>query len=322
MSTVRPVYGNESTELCLLTLKHVESDQTKRMNTTKVIATLSDCPRIGKCRVVWGLRNKNKNKFPPSSLWESWNCVLHMRTVLDSQRIEKENSINYRLDALSIPHYVIKTRRCQGPRHGKTEEHKGYHQVLNASKRCQHSTGIHDRFLRYPVYRESRFAIRSSKKSVKSGMNLRKKIIHVNFYCRGKEKTRKTIASYSEQNKQKWAYEASIWLQSRCHDKKSFTHECEEPIEKSPPSKSTKTNTTRTRTILQRLLLHRSSWSTYWMTTLAFISRFLVEVRIRIELEVRTQFFFWTNSLFWLRLQLIAIHFNRPCVWTEHPHSA
>ena len=40
------------------------------------------------------------------------------------------------------------------------------------------------------------------------------------------------------------------------------------------------------------------------MTILAFISRFLVEVRIRIELEVRTQFFYWRIFLFcysWFR---------------------
>ena len=32
-----------------------------------------------------------------------------------------------RLDALSIPHYVIKKGRCHGARHGKTEEQKEYH---------------------------------------------------------------------------------------------------------------------------------------------------------------------------------------------------
>ena len=32
-----------------------------------------------------------------------------------------------RLDALSIPHYVIKKGRCHGARRGKTEEQKEYH---------------------------------------------------------------------------------------------------------------------------------------------------------------------------------------------------
>ena len=72
-----------------------------------------------------------------------------------------------RLDALSIPHNVIKTGRCHGARHGKTEEQKEYHIAWNAWKRCckrydsqgEHFKGIHDRFLRDQVYRESQLAI-------------------------------------------------------------------------------------------------------------------------------------------------------------------
>ena len=58
-----------------------------------------------------------------------------------------------RLDALSIPNYVIKKGRSHGARHGKTEEQKEYHIAWNAWKRCcnkvdsqgGHSTNIHDR---------------------------------------------------------------------------------------------------------------------------------------------------------------------------------
>ena len=72
-----------------------------------------------------------------------------------------------RLDALSIPHHVIKKGRCQGARHGRTEEQKEYHIAWNAWKRCcnrvhsqgEHFTCIHDRFLRDRVYRESQLAI-------------------------------------------------------------------------------------------------------------------------------------------------------------------
>ena len=54
-----------------------------------------------------------------------------------------------------------------GARHGKTEVQKEYHQAWNARKRCckkvdaqgGHFTGIHDRFLRDPVYHESQLAI-------------------------------------------------------------------------------------------------------------------------------------------------------------------
>ena len=42
-----------------------------------------------------------------------------------------------RLDALSIPHYVIKKWRPHGARHGKTEEQKEYFIAFNAWKRCR-----------------------------------------------------------------------------------------------------------------------------------------------------------------------------------------
>ena len=72
-----------------------------------------------------------------------------------------------RLDALSIPHYMVKKGRCHCARHGKTEVQKEYHLAWNAWKRCckkvdsqgEHFTGTHDRLLRYPVYRESQLAI-------------------------------------------------------------------------------------------------------------------------------------------------------------------
>ena len=66
-----------------------------------------------------------------------------------------------------IPHYAIKKGRCHGAQHGKPEEQKEYHTARNAWKRCctrvdsqgEHFKGIHDRFLRDQVYRESQLAI-------------------------------------------------------------------------------------------------------------------------------------------------------------------
>ena len=68
---------------------------------------------------------------------------------------------------LSIPHYVIKKGRPHGARHGKTEAQKQYHIAFNAWKRCrkrvdgqeEHYEGIHDRFLRDQVYRDSQLKI-------------------------------------------------------------------------------------------------------------------------------------------------------------------
>ena len=54
--------------------------------------------------------------------------------------------------------YVIKKGRCHGARHGKTEVQREY-LVWNAWKGCCKKVGIHDRFLRDPVYRESQLAI-------------------------------------------------------------------------------------------------------------------------------------------------------------------
>ena len=98
-----------------------------------------------------------------------WNrgvvyCICEQCLIdIDSRR--KFNTL--RLDALSIPNYVIKKGPTHGARHGKTEVLKEYHQAWNAWKRCckkvdshgENITGIHDRFLRDPVYRESQLAI-------------------------------------------------------------------------------------------------------------------------------------------------------------------
>ena len=80
--------------------------------------------------------------------------------------VESEYSQTFnklRLDALSIPHYVIKKWRPHGARNGKTEAQKQHHIAFNAWKRCrkrvdgqeEHYEGIHDRFLGDPIYRDS-----------------------------------------------------------------------------------------------------------------------------------------------------------------------
>ena len=64
--------------------------------------------------------------------------------------VESESSQNFnkwRLDALSIHHYVIKKVRPRGARHGKTEAQKEHFVAHNARKRCikKNFDGIHDR---------------------------------------------------------------------------------------------------------------------------------------------------------------------------------
>ena len=92
-------------------------------------------------------------------------CCTCGQFLVDSESRRKFNKL--RLDALSFPHHVIKKGPTHGARHGKTEEQKVCHMVWNAWKRCckkvesrgEHFTGIHDRFLRGPVCRESQLAI-------------------------------------------------------------------------------------------------------------------------------------------------------------------
>ena len=67
----------------------------------------------------------------------------------------------WRLDALSIPHYVIKKGRPHGARHGKTDAQKEHFVAHNARKRLvkKNFDGIHNRFQRDPVYRDSQLKI-------------------------------------------------------------------------------------------------------------------------------------------------------------------
>ena len=77
---------------------------------------------------------------------------------------ESESSQNFhrwRLDAFSIKNYVIKKERPRGARHGKTEAQKQHFLAHKARRRCikRNYEGIHDRFQRDPVYRDSQLRI-------------------------------------------------------------------------------------------------------------------------------------------------------------------
>ena len=100
--------------------------------------------------------------------------------LIDSESRRKINKL--RLDAISFPDYVIKKGATHGARHGKTEGQKKYHIAWNAWKRCckkvdsqgEHLTGIHHRFLRGTVYRESQLAIGWSEQECKKWDELAK----------------------------------------------------------------------------------------------------------------------------------------------------
>ena len=75
----------------------------------------------------------------------------------------------WRLDALSIPHYVIRMGRPRGARHGKTEAQKEHFIAHNARKRCikKGFEGIHDRFQKDLRYRDAQLkAVRTEEKCI------------------------------------------------------------------------------------------------------------------------------------------------------------
>ena len=67
-------------------------------------------------------------------------------------RASNQSVIEYTLEPLSVPNYVIKKRRPRDHKYGKTPEKKEYHQAHNLKKRCtkKHLKGIHDHD---PVFR-------------------------------------------------------------------------------------------------------------------------------------------------------------------------
>ena len=151
----------------------------------------------------------------------------------------RRNFNRLRLDAISIPDYVIKKGATHGARHGKTEVQREYHLAWNAWKRCckkvdsqgEHFTGIHDRFLRDPVYRESQLAIGWSEQKCKEWDELAKE--DHTYKLTPEERRRYKGQWYLTLNKAgkngpmklRSDYRAAVMMKNRLH------HESGEPIE-------------------------------------------------------------------------------------------
>ena len=92
-------------------------------------------------------------------------CLLHWRECivyctcghLLRESAASGGAIQWTLDLLSIPNYVIKKGRPRGNRHGKTEEQRDHFIAHNLKRRCRKRgfEGIHDRFLKDAIFRES-----------------------------------------------------------------------------------------------------------------------------------------------------------------------
>ena len=79
-------------------------------------------------------------------------CGHHLK-----EKVANRGFIEYTLDFLSIPEYVIKKGRPHGHRYGKRPGNREYYLANNLKKRCikRDYTGIHDRFLRDSDFRKS-----------------------------------------------------------------------------------------------------------------------------------------------------------------------
>ena len=147
---------------------------------------------------------------------------------------------------------------------------------------------------------------------------------YIQTHSRGKEKIQGAMVSCFEQNRQKWAYEASIWWQSRCHDEKSLTPRIRRTKWRANPSKVGKDAHDEDKKFSPKITC----------PALELIN--IQDGNIGLQLQVprggthpngvgsELTIFSLLGSLFchsWFRLQLIAIHCNRRRVWTEHPHT-
>ena len=326
----RPVCRHECTKRCVLTPEHIDEDQTgtgrpalvdqkeehiidfrvsrlshsvvkeaEHLRVQELVKKIEHHPH----RAALQADSQHKNVYNPSSknskemirelrnvdlfgLCETTpkvqcsHCLLYWnqgivyctcgQCLIDSESRRKFNKL--RLDALPIPNFVINKGPNHGARHGKTKEQTEYQMAWNAWKRCckkvdsqsEHFTGIHDRFLTDPVFRESQLAIGWSEQK-----------------CKEWDEPAKEDNTYKLTPEERRRYRGQWHLTLNKEGKK--------------------TNTTRTRSFLRRLLLQRSSWPTYRMAKLAFNIKFLVVVRIQMELEVSSQFF-CSNLSFLLKL--------------------
>ena len=83
-------------------------------------------------------------------------CGHLLREIQSSRGI-----LRWTLDLFSIPNYVIKKGRPHGHRYGKTKEQEDHYIAHNLRRICEKRgfEGIHDRFQKDPVFRESQISI-------------------------------------------------------------------------------------------------------------------------------------------------------------------
>ena len=139
--------------------------------------------------------------------------------------VESESSHKFhqwRLDALSIPHYVLGMRWLRGARHRKIEAPKDRFVCHNARKRRikNNFDGIHDRFQRDPENRDSQLKLGGPRGSALQWKNWHRKTTLAERYRKlvylteqiGQGCTDQT----SEQQSQQWTASPRIWRRTTC----------------------------------------------------------------------------------------------------------
>ena len=122
-----------------------------------------------------------------------------------------------RLDALSIPHYVIKKGRGHGARRGKTEEQKEYFIAFNAWKRCRKRVDVQEK------YRESQLKIGWKEQKVHRDGQIGTRKSLLQSIQRGSPEISKTMVSHTEQIGSGCTDVTSIRLPSCSHNQEPST---------------------------------------------------------------------------------------------------
>ena len=218
-----------------------------------------------------------------------------------------------RLDAISIPDNVIK--KGHGARHGKTEVQREYHMAWNAWKRCcekvdhqgEHFAGIHDRFLRDPVCRESQLAIGWSEQK-----------------CKEWDEFAQENHTYKLTPEERRRYKGQWYLTLNKAGKNGlYTTNQENQLK----SLSIQVNKDEYNNDVQFSLMITSPAPELINTQDGSIGLHLQLPRGGTHLNgvgSELTFFFFAQISFcysWFRLQSIAIHCKWRGVWTEHPHT-
>ena len=175
-------------------------------------------------------------------------------------------------------------------------------------------TCIHDRFLRDPVYRESQFAIGWTGQSAKSGTNLQKKTIHIVSLQRKREDTKDKVMLLRTKQAKLGLWNFDLITEPLTRWKIVYTTNQENQL-KSLSIQVHNDEYYKDKKFSPKVLLQRPSWATHRMGVLAFIYVWSWKWAHIFHLS---QISFCYS---WFRLQSIAIHCNRRCVWTEHPHT-